>query len=118
MVGANHLNLAKPWMGTQGKPFCPGAVQPREGRAYCSTREWPNSKFPDNNHTESVPRLLSQWPFKGEIILAPGNTISNLAKFSRVDQYTIAEQSVRKMVQVAERALDNYSTLEGLVIVE
>ena len=74
--------------------------------------------FPDNNHTEMVPRLLSQRPFKGGIILAPGNDISNLANSGRAEQYSMAEQSALIMVKVAERALENNSTLEKLVLVE
>ena len=61
-----------------------------------------------------VPRLLSHWPFKGGIILAPGNNISNLAKFNNANQNTMVEQSVRNMVQVGE----NNSTLDKLVMVE
>ena len=62
-----------------------------------------------------VPRLLSQRPFKGGIILAPGNDISNLANFSEAEQYS---QSALNMVKVAERALENNSTLEKIVLVE
>ena len=91
-----------------------GAVRLREGRADYSTRDWPNSKFPYNNHTEMVPRLLSQWPFKGGIILVPGKDISNLAKFSKANQNTMVEQSVCNIVQVGE----NNSTLDKLVMVE
>ena len=49
-----------------------------------------------------VPRLLSQWPFKGGIILAPGKDISNLANFSKANQNTMAEQSACNIVQVGE----------------
>ena len=68
MIGDSHLNSVKPWMvekATGGKLFCPGSIHPKEGRAYCSTRQWPNAKFPHNNHTDMVPKLLSQRPFKG-----------------------------------------------------
>ena len=65
-----------------------------------------------------VPRLLSQRHFKGGIILSPGNDISNLAALDRNEQYTMAAQSARNMVGVAERALRDNSTLEKLVMVE
>ena len=65
-----------------------------------------------------VPRLLSQRPFKGGIKLAPGNDISNLAPLDRNEQYTMAAQSARNIVGVAERALKDNSTLEKLVMVE
>ena len=110
MIGDSHLNSVKPWMvekATGGKLFCPGSIHPKEGRAYCSTRQWPNAKFPHNNHTDMVPRLLSQRPFKGGIILASGNDISNLAALDRNEQYTMAAQSARNMVGVAERAWRN-----------
>ena len=121
MVGDSHLNTVDNRMvekATKGKLFCPGSIHPKEGRAYWSTRQWPNAKFPDNNHTEMVPRLLSQRPFKGGIILAPGNDISNLVNFSEAEQYSMAEQSALNMVKVAERALENNSTLEKIVLIE
>ena len=120
MIGDSHLNSVNPRMvekATGGKLFCPGSIHPKEGRAYCSTRQWPNAKFPHNNHTDMVPRLLSQRPFKGGIILSPGNDISNLAALDRNEQYTMAAQSARNMVGVAERALRDNSTLEKLVMV-
>ena len=121
IVGDSHLNSIKPRIvekATGGKLFGKGFNHPKEGRAYCSSKDWPNSKFPSNNHTDIIPKLLTERVNKGGIILCPGNDISNVASMSRAKQFAMAEQSVLNMVGAAEKALTDNTTLQKLVMME
>ena len=121
IVGDSHLNSVKPRMvekASGGKLFGKGFNHPKEGRAYCSTKEWPNSKFPNNNHKDLIPKVLEERVYKGGIILCPGNDISNIANMDRARQLAMAEQSALNMVGEVEKALQNNSTLEKMVMME
>ena len=121
MVGDSHLNSIKGQMvekATAGKMFCKGFAHPKQGRAYCSSKNWPNAKFLSNNHTDMVPKILSERPYKGGVILCPGKDISNLSRMDKADQYSMAKKSALTMLAVAENALMENSTLEKLVLME
>ena len=121
LIGDSHLNSVKGRMvekATRGKLFCKGFAHPKQGRAYCSSKNWPNAKYPANNHTDMVPKLLSERPYNGGIILCPGNDISNISHMDKADQYSMAKKSALNMVGVAERALRENPTLKKLVLME
>ena len=121
LVGDSHINSNKLRMVekvTEGKLFCKGFAHPKEGRAYCSSKDWPNAKYPGNNHTEMLPKLLIERPYTGGIILCPGNDISNLTKLDKAKQKIMAEKTAINMLKVAERALEENPTLEKLVLME
>ena len=93
IVGDSHLNSIKPRIvekATGGKLFGKGFNHPKEGRAYCSTKEWPNSKFRSNNHRDIIPKILAERVYKGGIILSPGNNISNITSMNRAKQFAMA----------------------------
>ena len=103
---------------TKGKLFCKGYVHPKEGRAYCSSKDWPNARYPSNNHSEMTPKLTKERSYTGGVILSPSNDISNLAKLDKAKQYSMAEKSAVNMLKVAERALEENPPLEKLVLME
>ena len=121
LVRDSHLNMVKNWEVenvTKGRLFSPGSNHPKTSRAYCSTKDWPNAKFPNNNHSEMIPKILSERPFEGGIALCPSNDISNIAQLSQSQQYVMAEQSANNMVGIAERALRDNSSLMKMVLME
>ena len=121
LIGDSHVNSIKLGMVekyTKGKLFCKGFAHPKEARAYCSTKNWPNARYPSNNHSEIVPQLMKVRPYTGGVILCPGNDISNLTALDKAKHYDMAEKSALNMLKVAERALEENSTLEKLVLME
>jgi uncharacterized protein YdaT len=81
LIGDSHINSIKLGMvekSTKGKLFCKGYVHPKEGRAYCSSKDWPNARYPSNNHSEMTPKLTKERSYTGGVILCPSNDISNL----------------------------------------
>ena len=121
LVGDSHLNTLnnrEVEKATKGRLFCPGFVRPKEGRAYCSTKDWPNAKFPDNSHTEIIPKILSDRKYEGGIVLCPTNDITNTKTFPQAQQYTMAERSAKNMVSIAEKALRDNKTLMKIVLME
>ena len=121
LIGDSHINSIKLGIvekSTKGKLFCKGFAHPKEGRAYCSTKDWPNARYPSNNHREMIPKLMKERSYKGGVILCPGNDISNLTTLDKAKQFDLAERSALNMLKVAERALEENSTLEKLVLME
>ena len=97
--------------------FTPGVTQPRTGRAYCSTREWPNSRYPDNNLMDKAMEELGKREHSHLIFGAPINDISNLVKVqSQEEQYTLAVKSSENCNMIAERALKEFPMLEKVII--
>ena len=121
LIGDSHINSIKLGMvekSTKGKLFCKGYVHPKEGRAYCSSKDWPNARYPSNNHSEMTPKLTKERSYTGGVILCPSNDISNLTKLDKAKQYSMAEKSAVNMLKVAERALEENPPLEKLVLME
>ena len=99
--------------------FTPGVMHPRTGRAYCSTREWPNSRYPENNLMDKDIEQLSLREHSYLIFGAPLNDISNIGDIqSQEEQYKLAIKSSENCIQIAERVLKEFSTLEKVVIPE
>jgi hypothetical protein len=123
MVGDSHIKTVKPRVvekAVGGRLFVPGYSRPRgQGRAYCSSRDWPNARFPDNSLEYKVPELLSERDYKNLIIQAPCNDITNLKVFkNEAYQYSLAEQSSYNTLAVAENALREFTSLEKVIILE
>ena len=99
--------------------FTPGCVSPRTGRAYCSTREWPNSRFPDNNLEDKVIEQLAVREHSNLVFGAPCNDISNIGDMHDTsEQYRLAVKSSENCIKIAEKALREYPRLEKVVIPE
>ena len=64
-------------LGGQGL-FAPSFMHPRVGRAYCSSPDWPNSYYLENNLKDKIPELLRSREHSLLIFGAPGNNISNI----------------------------------------
>ena len=100
--------------------FTPG-LRAREGRAYCSNKEWANARYPDNNITDMVPQLLnnSTRQYSNLILHASCNDISNLHDKNRNSQQVLAEQSsINTIAAAAEKALTDFLSLESVLIME
>ena len=131
------MNLRTIEKATGGKLYTPRYLGGRRGRAYCSTKDWPEAVFPASNLVERVPQLLAgkereqmvaghgrvagaapQDRFYSNLVIqAPCNDISNLLEIGDQEtQYTMAEQSSRNTLTVMERALRDFPSLEKGVI--
>jgi hypothetical protein len=62
----------------RGRLFAPGYIHPGEHRAYCSTRDWPNAHYPENNLEDKVMELLRLREHSYLMYGAPGNDITNI----------------------------------------
>ena len=99
--------------------FTPGVTHPRTGRAYCSTRDWPNARYPENNIMDKAVEQLSLREHSFLIFGAPLNDISNIGEIqSTEEQYKQAIKSSENCIRVAERALKEFPMLEKVVITE
>ena len=77
----SHANTVKPRTierKLKGKLFAPCYSRPKEGRAYCSTSNWPNAKYPESSMETKVKELLKVRPYRGAVMMAPCNDISNI----------------------------------------
>ena len=99
--------------------YTPGFVNPRTGRAYCSTRDWPNSRYPENNLEEKVMEQLSIREHSHLIFSAPCNDISNIGDIQDIsEKHTLAIKSSENCIAIAERALRDFPKLEKVIIPE
>ena len=102
-----------------GRLFTPGYTYPRSGRAYCSTRNWPNSRYPDNNIEDKVMEELKIREQSHLVFGAPCNDISNLEGISdKSEQHRMAVKSSENCIATAEKALKEFPRLEKVVIFE
>ena len=102
----------------KGKLFTPGYTRPKEGRVYCSDSNWPNAKYPENSMEMKVTELLNVRPYKGAVIMAPGNDITNIKDMTTEEQYQMAEKSAQHTVSVVEQALEAFPSLEQFLVLE
>ena len=92
--------------------FTPGVMHPRTGRAYCSTREWPNGRYPENNLMDKVMEQLSLREHSFLMFGAPLTDISNIGEIqSTEEKYKLAVESSENCIKVAERALKEFPKL-------
>ena len=99
--------------------FTPGVMHPRTGRAYCSTRDWPNSRYPENNLRDKAIEQLSLREHSYLIFGAPLNDISNIGEIdSQTEKYRLAVQSSENCIKLAEEVLKRFSKLEKVIIHE
>ena len=124
LVADSHSKLQNPRLierealGGMGL-FAPSFMQPRSGRAYCSSPEWPYSRFPENNLKDKVTELLSYIEHSQLIFGAPGNDISNIDGLeSQVEQYRLAVKSSENCIAIAKQALKDFPKLEKVIIHE
>ena len=97
----------------------PGLTNPKDDRAYCSTPDWPEARYPMNSQLVIMEELLGERPYKGLIVLAPTNDISNLENVSnQEDQVNLAGRSAMNTVRQAEDALRSSPSLETVLILE
>ena len=105
-------------LGGQGL-FAPSFMHPRLGRAYCSSPDWPNSYYPENNLKDKIPELLRSREHSLLIFGAPGNDISNIGSIeSQSERYRLAVKSSENCILIAEEALRVFPMLEKVVIHE
>ena len=121
LVGDSHtssidLREVEQCLGRRARLFMPGAVRPREDRAYCSTPDWTGARYPENSLQQIVPELLGERRYTNLIMLAPTNDISNLRDVGgRQEQERLAAQSAKNTVKIAEKALES---VEKVLIME
>jgi hypothetical protein len=105
-------------LGGQGL-FAPSFMHPRSGRAYCSSPDWPNSYYPENNLKDKIPELLRSREHSLLIFGAPGNDISNIGSMeSQSERYRLAVKSSENCITIAEEALRMFPMLEQVIIHE
>ena len=123
LIGDSHSKYQNPRliekaMGGKGL-FAPGVTQPRTGRAYCSTRNWPNSRYPENNLSDKIAEQLKLREHSYLIFGAPGNNISNIEDIqNKSELYQLAVKSSENCVVIAEKALQQFPNLEKVIITE
>ena len=121
LVGDSHLGSVnrrevEKVLGRGPRLIAPGAIRPREDRAYCSTPEWPGARYPQNSLQQMVPELLGERKYTSLIMMAPTNDITNLKQVrSKQEQEKLAIQSARNTIQVAVMAL---KSVEKVLILE
>ena len=121
LVGDSHLSSVnrrevEKELGRGPRLIAPGAIRPREDRAYCSTPEWPGARYPQNSLQQMVPELLGERNYTSMIMMAPTNDITNLKQVDgKQEQEKMAIQSARNTLQVAEMAL---KSVEKVLIME
>ena len=99
--------------------FTPGVTHPRTGRAYCSTRDWPHARYPENNIMDKAVEQLSLREHSFLIFGAPLNDISNIGETqSTEEQYKLAIKSSENCIRVADITLKEFPMLEKVVITE
>ena len=121
LVLDSHANTVKPRTierRLKGKLFAPCYSRPKEGRAYCSTSSWPNAKYPENSMETKVKELLKVRPYRGAVMMAPCNDISNIKDLRWEEQYRMAEKSALNTVAVVEEALQDFPGLERFLLLE
>ena len=100
-------------------PQAPGQSKGYPGRAYCSSRNWPNSRFPEASLEDRVPRLLAARSYANLVIQAPCNDITNILKVQdRSSHQSLARQSALNSLAVVEQALRVNPSLKKVVILE
>ena len=103
------------WQGSFSTP----STHPRSGRAYCSTKDWPNSRYPENNIEDKVREELQIREQSHLVFGAPGNDITNIDNIAdRAEQYRMAVKSSENCISTAEKALTDFPLLEKVVILE
>ena len=103
-------------LGRGPRLIAPGAIRPREDRAYCSTPDWPGARYPQNSLQQIVPELLGERKYTNLILIAPTNDISNLKQVKgKQEREKLAIQSAKNTVEIAERAL---KSVEKVLIME
>ena len=118
LVADSHSKLQNPRLIEQKALkgiglFAPSFMQPRSGRAYCSSPDWPNSRFPENNLKDKVTELLSYREHSQLIFGAPGNDISNIDRIeTQAEKYRLAVKSSENCIAIAEQALRSFPKLE------
>ena len=121
LVGDSHLGsvntrLVEKSLGRKARMITPGAVRPREDRAYCSTPDWPGARYPQNSLQQMVPELLGERKYKNLIMIAPTNDISNLREVrDKKERERLAVLSAKNTMRVAEKALES---VEQVLIME
>jgi hypothetical protein len=99
--------------------YTPGFVRPRTDRAYCSSRDWPRSRFPDNNLEDKVMEQLSVREHSHMIFGAPCNDITNIGDIQdKTEKYKLAVKSSENCIKIAEKALEKFPMLEKVIIPE
>ena len=99
--------------------FTPGFVRPRQHRAYCSKRDWPKSRYPDNNIKNKVTEQLSMREHSHLIFGAPCNDITNIGDIQdHSERNNLAIKSSKNCIKIAEKALEQFPMLEKVIIPE
>ena len=124
-VGDSHLkniNHRRVEMATKGQLFVPGYTNRKKGeagsRTYCSTADWPNARYPEQNLTDTLPQLLSARQYTNLIVLAPCNDITNLRTMSQSESLTMAVKSSHNTIAAVEKALTENTNLKDVTIIE
>ena len=124
LVGDSHLGSVlrrkvEKAMGKGARLVTPGATRPGEDRAYCSSSDWPEARFPQNTLVQMVPELLGERRYDNLILMAPTNDISNLKTIKNQEKReNLARLSARNTVYVAEQALEKFPSLKEVLIME
>ena len=117
----SHVQTVKPRViekRLRGKLFTPGYTKPKEGRVYCSSGSWPNVKYPENSMDVKVMELLKVRPYRGAVMMAPCNDITNIKDLGHKEQYEMAEKSANNTVAVVKEALEAFPNLDKFLLLE
>ena len=80
--------------------YTPGSVNPRTGRAYCSTQDWPNSRFPQNNLEDKVLEQLAVREHSHLLFGAPCNDITNIGDAQDNSEKHILPRTVSQLLKI------------------
>ena len=96
-----------------------GQSRGHPGRAYCSSRDWPYSKFPAASLEDRVPELLAVRNYTNLVVQAPCSDITNILKVQdRSSHRGLACQSALNTLAVVEQALRVNPSLQQAMILE
>ena len=65
-----------------------------------------------------VPELLKVRPYRGAVMMAPCNDITNIKDLGHEEQYKLAEMSAINTVSVARQALEAFPNLDKFLLLE
>ena len=84
-------------------------MQPRTGRAYCSSRDGPNARFPANNLEDKVMEQMAVREHSLLVFRAPCNDISNITDIRDIsEKHRLAVKTSENCIAIAEKALRKF----------
>ena len=75
-------------------------------------------KYPENSMDVKVTELLQVRPYRGAVMMAPCNDITNIKDLGHKKQYEMAEKRANDTVAVVKQALEAFPNLDKFFLLE